>query len=61
MEPDTCIGMLKDLGENDVQVGTIIMDNDTTTITRARTELNPALKTRCDKTIHTETVYKQFV
>lgn len=56
MEPDMCIGMLKDLGEKDVQVGTIIMDNDTTTIARARTEVNPALKKQCDKN-HT---LKQF-
>lgn len=34
----------KDLGEKDVQVGTIMMDNDTTTIVRARTDVNPALK-----------------
>lgn len=39
MEPDMCKGMLKDLWEKDVQVGTIIMDNDTTTIARARTEV----------------------
>lgn len=47
METDMCIGMLK--GEKDVHVGTIIMDNDTTTIERARTEVNPALKKQCDK------------
>lgn len=46
----------KDLGEKDVQVGTIIMDNDTTTIVRARTDVNPALKKQCDKN-HT---LKQF-
>lgn len=39
-----------------MQVGTIIMDNDTTTIARARTEVNPALKKQCDKN-HT---LKQF-
>lgn len=37
-------------------MGTIIMDNDTTTIARARTEVNPALKNQYDKT-HT---LKQF-
>ncbi|XP_061186837.1 uncharacterized protein LOC133194959 [Saccostrea echinata] len=56
MEPDMCIEMLKDLGEKDVQVGTIIMDNDTTTIARARTEVNSALKKQSDKN-HT---LKQF-
>ncbi|XP_061191031.1 uncharacterized protein LOC133199201 [Saccostrea echinata] len=56
MEPDMCIEMLKDLGGKDVQVGTIIMDNDTTTIARARTEVNPALKKQSDKN-HT---LKQF-
>lgn len=40
IDPNMCIGKLKDLGEKDVQVGTIIMDNDTTTIARARTEVN---------------------
>lgn len=56
MKPDMCIRILKDLGEKDVQVGTIIMDNDTTTIARARTEVNPALKKQRDNN-HT---LKQF-
>ncbi|XP_062579761.1 uncharacterized protein LOC134241754 [Saccostrea cucullata] len=56
MEPDMCIEMLKDLGEKEARVGTIIMDNDTTTIARARTEVNPALKKQSDKN-HT---LKQF-
>lgn len=56
MKPDMCIGMLNDLEEKDVQVRTIIMNNNTTTIARARTEVNPALKKQGDKN-HT---LKQF-
>lgn len=56
MKPDMCIGMLNDLEEKDVQVRTIIMNNNTTTIARAHTEVNPALKKQGDKN-HT---LKQF-
>ncbi|XP_061194397.1 uncharacterized protein LOC133202576 [Saccostrea echinata] len=56
MEPDMCIQMLQDLGQNDVNVSTIIMDNDSTTVARARLEVNPALKKQSDKN-HT---MKQF-
>ncbi|XP_062602535.1 uncharacterized protein LOC134264259 [Saccostrea cucullata] len=39
MEPDMCIQMLQELGQNDVNVSTVIMDNDSTTVARARLEL----------------------
>ncbi|XP_062620759.1 uncharacterized protein LOC134282046 [Saccostrea cucullata] len=43
IEADMCISMLKNLERNDVSVGTIIMDNDSTTISRARAEVKPDL------------------
>lgn len=49
MEPDMCIQMLKELDKNEVNVGTVIMDNDSTPVARARLEVNPALKKQSDK------------
>jgi hypothetical protein len=48
--------MMKDLEKSQVHVGNIIMDNDSTTVARARAEVNPALKKQCDRN-HT---LKQF-
>ncbi|XP_061188202.1 uncharacterized protein LOC133196309 [Saccostrea echinata] len=56
MEPDMCIGMMKELQDSNIHVGNIIMDNDSTTVARARAEVNPALKKQCDRN-HT---LKQF-
>ncbi|XP_062607553.1 uncharacterized protein LOC134269372 [Saccostrea cucullata] len=56
MEPDMCIGMMKDLQDSNIHIGSIIMDNDSTTVARARAEVNPALKKQCDRN-HT---LKQF-
>lgn len=44
MASDMCISMLKNLESNDVCVGTIIMDNDSTTISKARSEVKAELK-----------------
>ncbi|XP_065941597.1 uncharacterized protein [Magallana gigas] len=49
MESDMCISMLKNLESNDVCVGTIIMDNDSTTISKARSEVKADLKKQCDR------------
>jgi hypothetical protein len=41
--------MLKSLESRNYSVGTLVMDNDSTTIARARCEVNPALKKQADK------------
>jgi hypothetical protein len=56
MEPDMCIQMLQELDKSEGHVGTVIMDNDSTTVARARVEVDPALKKQSDKN-HT---LKQF-
>lgn len=48
-----CIQMLQELGKN---VNTFIVNNDSTTVARARQEFNPALQKQSDKN-HT---LKQF-
>ncbi|XP_061179391.1 uncharacterized protein LOC133188017 [Saccostrea echinata] len=49
MESDMCVNMLRELDKQDVSIDTIIMDNDSTTIARARSEVKPDLKKMCDK------------
>jgi hypothetical protein len=49
MEPAMACDMLKDIKSKGYNVGTIIMDNDSTTIARARAEVDHDLKKRSDK------------
>ncbi|XP_061190461.1 uncharacterized protein LOC133198381 [Saccostrea echinata] len=38
------MGMMKELQDSNIHIGNIIMDNDSTTVARARADINPALK-----------------
>ena len=48
MECDMAVSMLKDLEDKNISVETIVMDDDTTTIARARKEVKASLKKKSD-------------
>ena len=56
MEPDMCVSMVTSLRKDDISVGCLEMDNDTTTIAKVRCEVDPAMRKVSDKN-HT---MKQF-
>ena len=43
MEPDLAVDLIKDVESNGVKVGTIIMDEDTTTMARLKTEISHSI------------------
>ena len=49
MEPSMIVDMLREAKANNVEVGTVVGDNDTTTIVRVRSQVNIEIKKLGDK------------
>ena len=49
MEPDMVVEMVQNAKDQGINIGTIVGDDDTTTIARVRSKVNPKIKKRSDK------------